>query len=86
MSTIRLTLNKNTEQVITLLEERYKPLTRAEILKLALAKLNRDGFDPNCEVLNFKQSKRLDQAIQELDNDNAVSYDSVGKLIENLED
>jgi len=39
MSTIRLTITPEMEEVMTQIEEFYRPLTRVEILKLGLAEI-----------------------------------------------
>jgi hypothetical protein len=41
MSTIRLTLNQSFEEIIQELEEAYKPMSRTEILKMAVAEFYR---------------------------------------------
>ncbi|MEA3450103.1 MAG: hypothetical protein U9Q85_03990 [Patescibacteria group bacterium] len=65
MQTIRLTLNKNLENVFDLLESKMKPLSRTEIIKVALADIYRKISKSSLgEILSSEDEKSLDQALK----------------------
>ncbi|MBN1331637.1 hypothetical protein JW978_01995 [Candidatus Dojkabacteria bacterium] len=87
MSTIRLTLNDKTEQVVSVLEKRYEPMSRAEILKLGLSTLyNRPEEGRYIEVLDDETSQNVEDAIQELESGKGKSFSSVTDLVKDLEE
>jgi len=62
MSTIRLSLNQALEEVIETLEQAYKPMSRTEILKMAIAEFYNSRFG-NGQIMNktgktTKQTKK----------------------------
>lgn len=54
-TTIRLTLTDQLEKVLSFLEEEHQPLSRAEIIKLALAQLYRQTKLSQGEKVNAKE-------------------------------
>jgi Holliday junction resolvase RusA-like endonuclease len=65
MQTIRLTLNKNLEEVFDVLEHELKPLSRTEIIKVALTdiykKISKNSL---AEILSDEEEKSLDLAMK----------------------
>lgn len=59
MSTIRLAVNQDLENVFKLLEQEYKPMSRAEILKMVLAKAYNKILKKNRPFLTLEQEKEL---------------------------
>lgn len=60
MSSIRLTLNDALEEIIQEIEAAYKPMSRTEILKLALAEFYRAHFS---SLQDQQQTKKNIQAV-----------------------
>ncbi len=65
MQTIRLTLNKNLEEVFDVLENELKPLSRTEIIKVALTdiyqKISKNSL---VEILSNKDEASLELAMK----------------------
>lgn len=60
MSTIRLSLNPSLEEVLEELEKAYRPMSRTEILKMAIAEFYNSRFgDP--QIKTKKVSTRKDR-------------------------
>lgn len=71
MSTIRLTVTKELEEVLTFLENRYKPLSRSEILKLGLAKIYSSALeDLPVHKLTPEQEKDLEESLKDYEKGN----------------
>lgn len=84
MSTIRLTVNKETEDVLSYLETQYKPLSRAEILKLGLSNLYHNTMNMDVEILDNETSKSVEEGIREIKEGKGIKFESVDKLMEYL--
>ena len=85
MSTIRLTINNKTRQVLDLLEEEYKPMSRAEILKMGLAELYNKSISENVHYLDARTSDNIDKSRDEIRRGKSKSFETVDDLISDLE-
>jgi acylphosphatase len=86
MSTIRLTVNKETEDVLSYLETQYKPLSRAEILKLGLSNLYHNTMNMDVEILDNETSKSVEEGIKEIKEGKGKVFSSVEELMKDLND
>lgn len=85
MSTVRLAMTKNLDQVFTFLEDEYATMSRAEITKMALANLYNDSRSKYVEYLNDEQSKELEVALAEVRSGNTASFENMNDLIASLD-
>jgi hypothetical protein len=67
MSTVRLTLTDELEEILRELEQDYRPLTRAELIKLAIAELyrGRQWNQPSTPSLSLEDSLQVLTAYQD---------------------
>lgn len=84
MSTIRLAVNEQLEDVLTYLEKEYRPMTRAEILKMGLSELLNKTRQREIEILDEISSKELAKAIKEIESGQYKSFSNVQDLIKDL--
>jgi len=64
MNSIRLTLNKNLENIFQTLEQEYQTLSRLEILKLGLNELFRKNKQEYIYQLNEDEEESLKKAMK----------------------
>jgi hypothetical protein len=84
MSTIRLTVNKETEEVLSYLEKQFRPLSRAEILKLGLSNLYHNTMNMDVEILDNEASKSVEEGIREIKEGKGKIFNNVKELIKDL--
>lgn len=84
MSTIRLAQTEQLNEVFEFLEEEYKPLSRAEILKLALAELLTKTKERKIVVLDSRSSKDLHDGLDEIAQGKYKSFSSLDDLQKDL--
>lgn len=85
MQTIRLTLNKGLEEVFDVLESELKPLSRTEIIKVALTDIyQRISKNSLGEILSEKNEKSLDIAMQSKFSKTLKSEKDIDNYFKNL--
>ena len=86
MDTLRLTLNKKLEDVFKLLELEFKPLSRTEIVKLALSDIYQKAVKKNSHYfLSQDEEKSLNQALKSRTSAKLNSDSEIDKYFKKLD-